>query len=91
MNRQMPTYIICDTDGRPVEPDEAKAIIAEHWTVPTHVRARRHSKKAGKAPQTARTGQHQRGDLPSTRHHRPTPPTRSTTPPTTNRLTAIPL
>jgi transposase len=72
MNRGMP-YVICDTDGRPVDPDEAKAIIAEHWTVPPDVRARRRSKKAGKAPQTARTGQHPRGDLPQHRiidqHH----------------------
>jgi transposase len=63
MNRGMP-YVICDTDGRPVDPDEAKAIIAEHWTVPADVRARRRSKKAGKAPQTVRTGQRLRGDLP---------------------------
>lgn len=63
MNRGMP-YVICDTDGRPVDPAEAKAIIAEHWTVPTDVRARRRSKKAGKAPQTVRTGQRLRGDLP---------------------------
>lgn len=65
MNRGMP-YVICDTDGRPVDPDEAKAIIAAHWTVPADVRARRRSKKAGKAPQTVRTGQRLRGDLP---HH----------------------
>ena len=52
MNRGMP-YVICDTDGRPVTPDEAKAIIAEHWTVPAEVRARRRSKKTGKAPQTS--------------------------------------
>jgi transposase len=63
MHRGMP-YVICDTDGRPVDPDEAKAIIAEHWTVPADVRARRRSKKAGKAPQTVRTGQRLRGDLP---------------------------
>ena len=63
MNRGMP-YVICDTDGRPVDPDEAKAIIAEHWTVPAEVRTRRRSKKTGKAPQTARTGQRLRGDLP---------------------------
>jgi hypothetical protein len=43
MTRGMP-YVICDTDGRPVEPDEAKAIIAQHWTVRTEVRARRRSK-----------------------------------------------
>lgn len=63
MNRGMP-YVICDTDGRPVDPDEAKAIIAAHWTVPADVRARRRSKKTGKAPQTVRTGQRRRGDLP---------------------------
>ena len=55
MNRGMP-YVICDTDGRPVTPDEAKAIIAEHWTVPAEVRARRRSKKMGKAPQTSPRG-----------------------------------
>lgn len=66
MNRQMP-YVICDTDGHAVTPSEAKAIIAEHWTVPPDVRARRRSKKTGKAPQTARTGQSARGDLPHPR------------------------
>ncbi len=63
MHRGMP-YVICDTDGRPVDPDEARVIIAEHWTVPADVRARRRSRKAGKAPQTVRTGQPLRGDLP---------------------------
>jgi transposase len=63
MNRGMP-YVICDTNGRPVTPAEAKTIIAEHWTVPAEVRARRRSKKTGKAPQTTRAGRHERGDLP---------------------------
>jgi len=71
MNRGMP-YVICDTDGRPVTPDEAKTIIAEHWTVPDEVRARRRSKKVGKAPQQVlaahvRSGARRadkRGDLP---------------------------
>ena len=70
MNRAMP-YVVCDTDGRPVTPDEAKTIIAEHWTVPAEVRARRRSKKAGKAPQQVLTAQvkshpkaDRRGDLP---------------------------
>lgn len=71
MTRQMP-YVICDTDGRPIEPDEAKAIIAQHWTVPADVRARRRSKKVGKAPQKVLAGQSKprarsagtRGDLP---------------------------
>jgi transposase len=63
MRRQMP-YVICDTDGRPVTPAEAKAIITEHFTVTTEVRARRRSKKVGKAPQATRTGRQERGDLP---------------------------
>lgn len=63
MNRGMP-YVICDTNGRAVDPDEAKAIIAGHWTVPPEVRARRRSKKKGKAPQTTRAEQPARGDLP---------------------------
>jgi transposase len=71
MNRGMP-YVTCDTDGRPVTVEEARAIIAEHWTVPPEVRARRRSKKTGKAPQTVHAGQSKpstrsadtRGDLP---------------------------
>ena len=78
MNRQMP-YVICDTDGRPVTADEAKAIIAEHWTVTAEVRARRRSRKAGKAPQQVlkahvrshTKGVDKRGDLP---HHESSPP-----------------
>jgi transposase len=73
MNRSMP-YVICDTDGHPITPEEAKAIIAQHWTVPADVRARRRSKKKGKAPQTTRSGRHERGDLPRhsivDQHHR---------------------
>ena len=66
MTRGMP-YVICDIDGRPVTPAETKAIIAEHFTVPAEVRARRRSKKTtGKAPQAARTGRQRRGDLPRT-------------------------
>jgi len=73
MRRQTP-YVICDTNNRSVTPAEATAIIAEHFTVPAEVRARRRSKKMGKAPQAARTGRHERGDPPqkpsfsSTRH-----------------------
>jgi transposase len=65
MKRQTP-YVIRDVDGNPVEPDQAAAIIAEHWTVPAEVRARRRNKKAGKAPQAITTGPRQRGDLPQT-------------------------
>ena len=70
MRRGTP-YLICDTNGRPVTPAQAKAIIAEHWTVPPEIRARRRSKKTGKAPQKVRAGQYARGDLP-----RPTTPPR---------------
>jgi transposase len=69
MRRGTP-YVICDTDGHPVNPAQAKTIIAERWTVPAEVRARRRSKKAGKAPQKVLEGQCQRGSLP----RRTTPP-----------------
>jgi transposase len=75
--RGMP-YVVCDTDGTPVDPATAKQIIAEQWTVPPQVRARRRSAKteptsrAGKAPQHVLTGHDRsdpqrvdrRGDLP---------------------------
>ena len=63
MRRGQP-YTLCDTDGRPVTPAEAKEIIARRWTVPPEIRARPRSKKTGKAPQKAREGQYARGGLP---------------------------
>ena len=87
MRRGQP-YIIRDTDGRPVDPDQARTIIARDWTVPPEVRARRRSKKTptktGKAPQTALTGPSKptpqawpnEATLPA-QHARPTTPTRS--------------
>jgi transposase len=82
MNRGMP-YVICDTDGRPVTPAEAKMIIAEQWAIPAEVRARRRSRKMGKAPQQVLEAHvrsdprrvDKRGDLP----HQP-----SSQPATTN-------
>ena len=44
MNRQMP-YVICDIDGTPVTPEQAKRIIAQDFTVPDEVRRRRRSSK----------------------------------------------
>jgi transposase len=71
LNRGMP-YVICDTNGNQVTAAEAKAIIAERWTVPEDVRKRRRSRKmAGKAPQAATTGPHRRGDPPRPRSSRP--------------------
>jgi len=67
LNRGTP-YVICDTNGNPVSPAEARQIIAERWTVPEEVRKRRRSRKiAGKAPQAATTGPDRRGDLPRPR------------------------
>jgi transposase len=72
MERGTP-YVVCDTDGRPVSAEEAKAIIAERFTVPDDVRAQRRSKKSGgKAPKNVLSGQSKprargagtRGDLP---------------------------
>jgi transposase len=71
MHRGQP-YTIRDTDGRPVDPDQAKAIIARHWTVPADIRARRRSKK-GKAPQTVLTGQSKAHDKRGTRGDLPRP------------------
>jgi hypothetical protein len=68
MDRGTP-YVLCDTDGTPVTGAQAKAIIAEHWTVPEPVRRRRRSKK-GKAPQQVLTG-HPHGAQGATR--RPSP------------------
>jgi transposase len=75
-NRGMP-YVICDTDGTPITPTEAKKIIAEQWTVTEEIRRRRRSSKtrAGKAPQQVHTGHDRsharsadkRGDLPHPR------------------------
>jgi transposase len=57
MERGTP-YVICDTEGHPVGVEEAKAIIAERFTVPPEVRARRRSKKGGgKAPKNVLSGQ----------------------------------
>jgi transposase len=57
MQRATP-YVVRDVDGRPVDASEAKAIIAEHYSVPAEVRARRRSKKdGGKVPKKVLTGQ----------------------------------
>ena len=50
MDRGMP-HVICDTDGTPLTPEQAKQIIAQRYTVPEEVRRRRRSRKTkGKAP-----------------------------------------
>jgi len=49
-------YVVRDTDERPVDRPEARAIILEHWTVPEEVRRRRRSRKTRKAPQQVLVG-----------------------------------
>ena len=57
LERQTP-YVVCDVDGRPVGADEAKAVIAERYTVTEETRHRRRSrKKVGKAPHRVLAGQ----------------------------------
>jgi transposase len=70
MERGMP-YVVCDIDGTAVTPEQAKAVIAEHFAITEEVRRRRRSKKkAGKAPQKVLMGHSmsaqgtKRGDLP---------------------------
>jgi Transposase IS116/IS110/IS902 family len=70
MDRGRPS-VVCDTDGTPVTGAQAKAIIAEHWTVPEEVRRRRRHKK-GKAPQQVLTGQ-VHGAQGATRRPSPSP------------------
>ena len=71
MSRGTP-YVICDNNGNPVTPGEAKKIIAEKWTVPEDIRKRRRSRKqAGKAPQAASARPDRRGDPPRPRSSRP--------------------
>jgi hypothetical protein len=76
MHRRMP-YVVCDTTGEPVTPEQAKKIIADEWGVPADVRTRRRSRKTtkGKAPQQVHPGHDKpharsvgkRGDLPHAR------------------------
>ena len=74
MRRQTP-YVIRDTDDRPVTADEANTIIAQHWTVPAEVRARRRSKKMGKAPQQVLTAHEKSHPPKGGQTRRPSPPT----------------
>jgi hypothetical protein len=83
MDRGTP-YVICDTDATPVTPAQAKAIIADHWTVPEDVRRRRRNKK-GKAPNKSTQDmsmalEAQRGDPPLRRPVLAGDPARSSRP-----------
>jgi hypothetical protein len=91
MDRGTP-YVLCDTDGTPITPAQAKAIIADHWTVPEQVRRRRRNKK-GKAlsrssPDMCVALEAQRGDPPLDGHSWPPAQPRQADPAAT--LTAKP-
>jgi len=68
LNRQMP-YVICDTDGEPVTPQQAKRIITEQFTVPEEVRRRRRSTKARPVTKARRTTTQQGGKAPQQAAH----------------------
>jgi hypothetical protein len=91
MDRGTP-YVVCDTDGTPVTPAKAKAIIADHWTVPEQVRQRRRSKKGRplnkSSPDMCMALTAQRGDPPLLGHAWPTTQPRQADPAST--LTAKP-
>jgi len=48
-------YVVCDLEGRPVTTEQAKRLIAEHFTVPAQVRRRRRSTKRRGRPLTWRS------------------------------------
>lgn len=68
MRRGTP-YVLRDAGGRPVTAEEAKAIIAERFTVTEEIRARRRSRKVGKAPQRSARGTTRRPSPLSTPAH----------------------
>ena len=74
MRRGTP-YVLRDIDGAVVTAHEAKAIIAERFTVTEEVRQRRRSSKGGKAPQKVLTGQLKSHAEGVDRKRRPSPTT----------------
>jgi transposase len=60
MRRNSP-YVLRDLTGQPITPEQAKQLIAEQLTVSEEVRARRRSRKVGKAPQSGALGASARG------------------------------
>lgn len=47
-------YVLCDTDGTPVTPEEAKETIAERYTVSEEIRRQRRSRKGRRGKETGR-------------------------------------
>jgi len=46
-------YLVCDLDGQPITPSQAKHLIAEHFTVPPRSAGGARAPRRGKAPQMA--------------------------------------
>jgi len=69
-------YVVRDTEGRQVSREQAKAIIAERWTVPEEVRGRRRSRKVGKVPHQVLLG-HVQVSAQGATTRRPSPPASS--------------
>ena len=49
-------YVICDTDGRPITPEEGRRIIAERYQVPSELRDKLRTTSPARGPhkQTSR-------------------------------------
>ena len=79
LDRHAPRYphVVCDTDGRPVTPAQAKAIIAERWTVPPKSAPGGAARRRGRPPAKSPEG-NAHGSLPQhptpPRHNRPVKP-----------------
>ena len=72
MRRGTP-YVLRDIDGTVVTPEEAKAFIAERYTVTEVIRQRRRSNKGGKAPQQVLKGHQKSHTQGVDRTRRPSP------------------
>jgi transposase len=77
MKRGTP-YVLQDIDGTVVTSAEAKAIIAERFTVTEEVRQRRRSRKGGKAPQQVHAGRAKSHTEGADGRRRPSPANTST-------------
>jgi len=77
VTRRGTPYVLRDIDGTTVTPAEAKAIIAERYTVTEETRKRRRSSKGGKAPQKVLTEHLKSHTKGADRTRRPSPDTTS--------------
>jgi len=50
-------YVICDTDGRPITPEEGRRIIAERYQVPSELRDKLRTTSPARGPHNGRAGE----------------------------------